>query len=55
MPSSSKPSPTEDSLPINEDTKKSEKSLTCVTCKWLSKQQDGIQKEMLKHLAKYHL
>lgn len=54
MRSSSKPSPMEDSLLTSDDTKTSEKSLACVTCVWLSKQQKIIQTEMLKHLAKFH-
>ncbi len=54
MPSNSKPSATEDLLPTSGDTKGAEPSPECVTCKWLFKQQDGIQRETLRHLSKFH-
>ncbi len=54
MPSNLKPSLTEDSLPTSADTKKLVKSPPCVTCRWLEKQQNGIQKELLSHMQKFH-
>ncbi len=54
MPSNSKPSPTQDSSPTSEDTKTLEKDRACTICKWLTKLQNGTQKEMLKHMAKFH-
>jgi len=54
MPSSSKPSPTQDSLPTSGTTTESPESQTCTICAWLGKLQDGAQKEMLKHMGKFH-
>ncbi len=54
MSSGSKRSSTPDLSVTNEDTKTSNASDACSICHWLTKLQDGTQKEILRHLSKYH-
>ena len=55
MPSNSRPSVTPDSSPTKDDISESSKAKeVCSICNWLTMLQDGTQKEMLRHLTKFH-
>ncbi len=56
MPSDSKQSAMQDSSLTKEDMKKQKQvSTTCSICSWLIKLQDNTRKEIMGHMAKYHL